>query len=145
MRLRAREGHGVKKAIGAERVGAFPLSLMQPAARCHGEALSGVTINTPVVPGRGQVHSAAPTSDPDTIRQNLVRPGERAPRFALDRERAIYGRSGRSPPAHAEAGRRQGAGPSCSAVSKKSLEWFHISDTRGFEAFAAFIKGEAHV
>ena len=45
--------------------------MMQPAADAMAEALANVTINTPTVPVIANV-LAAPMTDPDEIRQNLI-------------------------------------------------------------------------
>lgn len=66
------------KAAGAKRALMLPVSapfhcaLMEPAAREMAEALADVTINVPVVPVISNV-TALPVSDPDTIRDLLVR------------------------------------------------------------------------
>jgi len=66
------------KAAGAKRALMLPVSapfhcaLMEPAAREMADALANVTINVPVVPVISNV-TALPVSDPDTIRDLLVR------------------------------------------------------------------------
>jgi [acyl-carrier-protein] S-malonyltransferase len=63
--------NGVKKAMPLNVSAPFHCSLMQPAADAMAEALAGTDIKAPVVPVVANV-SAAPVTDPETIRQNLV-------------------------------------------------------------------------
>jgi [acyl-carrier-protein] S-malonyltransferase len=63
--------NGVKKAMPLNVSAPFHCSLMQPAADAMSEALAGTEIKAPVVPVVANV-SAAPVTDPETIRQNLV-------------------------------------------------------------------------
>ena len=63
---------GAKRAVLLPVSAPFHCSLMAPAARAMADALAGVDIRTPAVPLVSNV-SAAPTSDPGTIRDNLVR------------------------------------------------------------------------
>mgnify|MGYP003353708045 FL=1 len=62
---------GAKRAVMLSVSAPFHCALMQPAADAMAEALSKVTINTPVVPLVGNVTAAA-GSDPEAIRRNLV-------------------------------------------------------------------------
>src|SRR3982750_4447817 len=67
----------IAKDMGAKRAVALPVSapfhcpLMKPAADAMRDALSYVTVETPVVPVFANV-TAEPESDPDTIRNQLV-------------------------------------------------------------------------
>jgi [acyl-carrier-protein] S-malonyltransferase len=67
----------IAKDMGAKRAVALPVSapfhcpLMQPAANAMAEALSYVVVADPLVPLVANV-TAEPTSDPDTIRNQLV-------------------------------------------------------------------------
>ena len=67
----------IAKDMGAKRAVALPVSapfhcpLMQPAAEAMADALSYVVIRPPAVPLVANV-TAEPTSDPDTIRNQLV-------------------------------------------------------------------------
>ena len=63
--------NGVKKAMPLNVSAPFHCSLMQPAADAMAEALASTDIKAPVVPVVANV-SAAPVTDPETIRQNLV-------------------------------------------------------------------------
>ena len=63
---------GAKRAVLLPVSAPFHCSLMAPAARAMADALAGMDIRTPAVPLVSNV-SAAPTSDPGTIRDNLVR------------------------------------------------------------------------
>jgi [acyl-carrier-protein] S-malonyltransferase len=67
----------IAKEMGAKRAVPLPVSapfhcpLMQPAAEAMGDALSYVVVAPPAVPLFANV-SAQPTTDPDTIRNQLV-------------------------------------------------------------------------
>ena len=67
----------IAKEMGAKRAVPLPVSapfhcpLMQPAAEAMRDALSYVVVETPAVPVVANV-TAEPTSDPDTIRHQLV-------------------------------------------------------------------------
>ncbi|MCE7026601.1 ACP S-malonyltransferase [Jiella avicenniae] len=63
---------GAKRAIPLTVSAPFHCSLMAPAAEKMAEALRTVSIATPVVPLVANV-TAAPTSDPEAIRDQLVR------------------------------------------------------------------------
>ena len=63
---------GAKRAILLPVSAPFHCTLMQPAADAMRDALAGVTLMAPKVPLVGNV-LAGPSSDPDTIRANLVR------------------------------------------------------------------------
>ncbi len=62
---------GAKRAVLLQVSAPFHCPLMQPAADVMAEALAGVTIAPPKVPLYPNV-TAAPTSDPETIRAQLV-------------------------------------------------------------------------
>ncbi len=62
---------GIKRAIPLPVSAPFHCPLMQPAADEMAEALAGATFNAPSVPVITNV-SAAPESDPDTLRNLLV-------------------------------------------------------------------------
>lgn len=62
---------GAKRAVLLQVSAPFHCPLMQPAADVMAEALAGVTIAPPKVPLYANV-TAAPTSDPETIRAQLV-------------------------------------------------------------------------
>lgn len=63
--------HGAKRAIALPVSAPFHCPLMQPAADAMAAALADVAIQAPLVPVYANV-TAAPVSDPDTIRQLLV-------------------------------------------------------------------------
>ncbi len=63
---------GAKRAIPLTVSAPFHCSLMAPAAKKMAEALRSVSIAAPVVPLVANV-TAAPTSDPEAIRDQLVR------------------------------------------------------------------------
>jgi [acyl-carrier-protein] S-malonyltransferase len=62
---------GAKRAIALPVSAPFHCSLMQPAADAMAEALGKVALSAPTVPLYANV-TAAPTADPDTIRDQLV-------------------------------------------------------------------------
>ncbi|WP_295559222.1 ACP S-malonyltransferase [uncultured Hyphomicrobium sp.] len=66
------KAHGVRRAVPLPVSAPFHCALMQPAADAMADALSKVTINTPVVPVVANVVASA-VSDPDEIRRLLVR------------------------------------------------------------------------
>lgn len=63
--------HGAKRALLLPVSAPFHCPLMQPAADAMEAALAGVTLQVPLVPVYANV-TAAPVSDPDTIRTLLV-------------------------------------------------------------------------
>ncbi len=63
---------GARRALLLPVSAPFHCALMQPAADVMAEALAGVQMNAPVVPVMANV-SASPLSDPDAIRESLVR------------------------------------------------------------------------
>jgi [acyl-carrier-protein] S-malonyltransferase len=63
--------HGAKRALLLPVSAPFHCPLMQPAADAMAEALAAVAIQAPLVPVYANV-TAAPVSDPDTIRALLV-------------------------------------------------------------------------
>jgi [acyl-carrier-protein] S-malonyltransferase len=63
---------GVKRALPLPVSAPFHCALMQPAADAMAEALASATVRAPLVPVYANV-TAAPASDPDTIRDLLVR------------------------------------------------------------------------
>jgi [acyl-carrier-protein] S-malonyltransferase len=63
---------GAKRAVMLAVSAPFHCALMQPAADAMREALAGVTVNAPAVPVVANVE-AAPITDPDAIRDALVR------------------------------------------------------------------------
>jgi [acyl-carrier-protein] S-malonyltransferase len=63
---------GAKRAVMLAVSAPFHCALMQPAADAMREALAGVTVKVPVVPVVANVE-AAPITDPDAIRDALVR------------------------------------------------------------------------
>src|SRR3954453_11361887 len=62
---------GAKRAVPLPVSAPFHCPLMQPAAEAMADALSNVVLETPAVPLVANV-TAQPTSDPDTIRNQLV-------------------------------------------------------------------------
>jgi [acyl-carrier-protein] S-malonyltransferase len=62
---------GAKRAVPLPVSAPFHCSLMQPAAEAMRDALSYVVVETPAVPVVANV-TAEPTTDPDTIRNQLV-------------------------------------------------------------------------
>lgn len=65
------KGRGAKRAMLLNVSAPFHCALMQPAAEAMAEALWEATIRAPVVPLYANV-TAAPTSDPEAIRRQLV-------------------------------------------------------------------------
>ena len=63
--------HGAKRALLLPVSAPFHCPMMQPAADAMAEALAGVNLQAPLVPVYANV-TAAPVSDPDTIRALLV-------------------------------------------------------------------------
>lgn len=63
--------HGIKRGIALPVSAPFHCPLMQPAADAMAEALATAPLNAPLVPLYANV-TAAPTSDIDTIRRQLV-------------------------------------------------------------------------
>jgi [acyl-carrier-protein] S-malonyltransferase len=63
---------GAKRAVMLAVSAPFHCALMQPAAEAMREALAAVTVNAPAVPVVANVE-AGPISDPDAIRDALVR------------------------------------------------------------------------
>jgi [acyl-carrier-protein] S-malonyltransferase len=66
------QGKGARRAVMLAVSAPFHCSLMAPAADAMREALAGVTISAPLVPVFSNVE-AGPLSDPDAIRDALVR------------------------------------------------------------------------
>ncbi len=66
------QGRGAKRAVMLTVSAPFHCALMAPAAEAMREALAGVDLRSPAVPVVANVE-AAPVSDPDRIRANLVR------------------------------------------------------------------------
>jgi [acyl-carrier-protein] S-malonyltransferase len=66
------QANGVKKAMVLNVSAPFHCALMQPAADAMAEALASTEIRAPAVPVVANV-SASSVTDPETIRQNLVR------------------------------------------------------------------------
>lgn len=69
--IAAAKDMGAKRAIALPVSAPFHCSLMQPAADAMREALDGVALQDPAVPLYANVTSQ-PTSDPETIRNQLV-------------------------------------------------------------------------
>jgi [acyl-carrier-protein] S-malonyltransferase len=131
--------NGVKKAMALNVSAPFHCSLMQPAADAMAEALSGAAIKAPVVPVVANI-SATATSDPDTIRSNLVAQVTGRVRWTESVQYMVS----QGVTATAEAG----AGKVLTVMQRrieKSLNGFTLGTPEDLEAFAAFIKGEAHV
>ena len=63
---------GAKRAVMLTVSAPFHCALMQPAADAMREALAGVSVKAPIVPLVSNV-TAGPVSDPDAIRDGLVR------------------------------------------------------------------------
>ena len=130
------KANGVKKAMALNVSAPFHCSLMQPAADAMAEALSGVTISAPVVPVVANI-SAAPTSDPDTIRQNLVDQVTGRVRWT----ESVQFMVGQGVTSTAEAG----AGKVLTVMQRrieKSLNGFTLGTPEDIEAFAAVILQE---
>jgi [acyl-carrier-protein] S-malonyltransferase len=66
------QGRGAKRAVMLPVSAPFHCALMAPAADAMREALATVAVHPPVVPLIANVE-AAPVTDPERIRQNLVR------------------------------------------------------------------------
>src|SRR5207248_9536275 len=62
---------GARRAVPLPVAAPFHCPLMQPAAEAMADALSNVILETPAVPLVANV-TAQPTTDPDTIRNQLV-------------------------------------------------------------------------
>ena len=130
------KANGVKKAMALNVSAPFHCSLMQPAADAMAEALFGVTINAPVVPVVANI-SAAPTSDPDTIRQNLIDQVTGRVRWS----ESVQFMVGQGVTSTAEAG----AGKVLTVMQRrieKSLNGFTLGTPEDIEAFAAVILQE---
>lgn len=65
------KAHGVRRAVPLPVSAPFHCALMQPAADAMAEALSKVSVNTPVVPVVANVVASA-ISDPEEIKKRLV-------------------------------------------------------------------------
>ena len=65
------QARGIKRAVMLNVSAPFHCRLMQPAAEAMRAALDAVTVNPPAVPLYANV-LAAPVTDPDAIRKNLV-------------------------------------------------------------------------
>ncbi|KDA03797.1 ACP S-malonyltransferase [Hyphomonas oceanitis] len=131
--------NGVKKAMLLNVSAPFHCSLMQPAADAMAEALAGIEIKAPVVPVVANI-SASPTSDPDTIRKNLIDQVTGRVRWT----ESVQFMVGKGVTTTGEAG----AGKVLTVMQRrieKSLNGFTLGTPEDLEAFAAAIKGEAHV
>lgn len=127
--------NGVKKAVPLAVSAPFHCSLMQPAADTMAEALSSAAINAPSVPVVANV-TAAPTSDPEAIRQQLV--DQVTGRVRWRESIQFMAANGISRTAEA------GAGKVLTVMQRrieKSLEGFTLGTPDDLAAFADALKG----
>jgi len=126
---------GVKKAVPLAVSAPFHCSMMQPAADAMASALSETDITAPAVPVVANV-TAAPTSEPETIRQNLIDQVTGRVRWT----ESIQFLVGQGLDTTGEAG----AGKVLTVMQRrieKSLQGHTLGTPADLEAFAATIKG----
>lgn len=135
----AAKAAGVKKAMMLNVSAPFHCSLMQPAADAMAEALASAAIAQPVVPVVANV-LAGPTSDPDTIRKNLVEQVTGRVRWT----ETIQYMVAQGVDTTAEAG----AGKVLTVMQRrieKSLDGHVLGTPEELEAFAEAMKGQLNV
>lgn len=129
------QANGVKKAMALNVSAPFHCALMQPAADAMAEALATTTITAPAVPLVANVTASAVT-DPETIRQNLVKQVTGRVRWTESVQYMV----GKSVTTTGEAG----AGKVLTVMQRrieKSLNGLTLGTPEDLEAFAQAIKG----
>lgn len=128
------QANGVKKAMALNVSAPFHCALMQPAADAMAEALAGTDIKAPSVPLVANV-SASAVTDPETIRQNLVKQVTGRVRWTESVQYMV----GQGVTMTGEAG----AGKVLTVMQRrieKSLNGFTLGTPEDLEAFAKAIK-----
>ncbi len=129
------KANGVKKAMALNVSAPFHCALMQPAADAMAEALATTTITAPAVPLVANVTASAVT-DPETIRQNLVKQVTGRVRWTESVQYMV----GKGVTTTGEAG----AGKVLTVMQRrieKSLNGLTLGTPEDLEAFAQAIKG----
>ncbi len=129
------QANGVKKAMALNVSAPFHCALMQPAADAMAQALATTTINAPAVPLVANVTASAVT-DPETIRQNLVKQVTGRVRWT----ESVQFMVAQGVTTTAETGN----GKVLSVMQRrieKSLTGFTLGNPEDLEAFAKAIKG----
>ncbi len=129
------QGNGVKKAMALNVSAPFHCGLMQPAADAMQAALADAQIKAPVVPLVANVMASAVT-DPETIRQNLVKQVTGRVRWTESVQYMVS----QGVTTTGEAG----AGKVLTVMQRrieKSLSGFTLGTPEDLEAFAKAIKG----
>lgn len=129
------QANGVKKAMALNVSAPFHCSLMQPAADAMAAALVETEIKAPVVPLVANV-SASAVTDPETIRENLVKQVTGRVRWTESVQYMV----GQGVTMTGEAG----AGKVLTVMQRrieKSLNGFTLGTPEDLEAFAKAIKG----
>ncbi|PKP82640.1 MAG: [acyl-carrier-protein] S-malonyltransferase [Alphaproteobacteria bacterium HGW-Alphaproteobacteria-18] len=128
------QANGVKKAMALNVSAPFHCALMQPAADAMAAALADTQILAPAVPLVANV-SASAVTDPETIRQNLVKQVTGRVRWTESVQYMV----GQGVTATGEAG----AGKVLTVMQRrieKSLNGFTLGTPEDLEAFAKAIK-----
>ena len=129
------KANGVKKAMALNVSAPFHCALMQPAADAMAAALATTAIKAPVVPLVANV-SASDVTDPETIRQNLVKQVTGRVRWTESVQYMV----GKGVTTTGEAG----AGKVLTVMQRrieKSLNGLTLGTPEELEAFATAIKG----
>ncbi|WP_213271474.1 ACP S-malonyltransferase [Hyphomonas sp.] len=129
------QANGVKKAMALNVSAPFHCALMQPAADAMAAALAGTQIKAPAVPLVANV-SAGAVTDPETIRQNLVKQVTGRVRWTESVQYMV----GQGVTATGEAG----SGKVLTVMQRrieKSLNGLTLGSPEDLEAFAKAIKG----
>ncbi|MFN7179155.1 ACP S-malonyltransferase [Hyphomonas sp.] len=129
------KANGVKKAMALNVSAPFHCALMQPAADAMAAALATTVINAPVVPLVANV-MASEVTDPETIRQNLVKQVTGRVRWTESVQYMV----GKGVTTTGEAG----AGKVLTVMQRrieKSLNGLTLGTPEELEAFATAIKG----
>ena len=131
------QANGVKKAMALNVSAPFHCSLMQPAADAMAEALANTTIHAPGAPLVANV-SANAVTDPETIRQNLVKQVTGRVRWTESVQFMV--REGVTMTAET------GNGKVLTVMQRrieKSLAGFTLGNPEDLEAFAKALRGES--
>lgn len=129
------QANGVRKAMALNVSAPFHCSLMQPAAIAMQAALEGVEVQPPCVPLIANI-SAAPVTDPQVIRENLVAQVTGRVRWTETVRHMVA--EGVTTTAEA------GTGKVLTVMQRrieKSLNGLTLASPEDLEAFAAAIKG----
>lgn len=130
------QANGVKKAMALNVSAPFHCGLMQPAADAMAAALATTAINAPAVPLVANV-SASEVTDPETIRQNLVKQVTGRVRWTESVQYMV----GKGVTATGEAG----SGKVLTVMQRrieKSLNGMTLGTPEDLEAFAKALRGE---